>query len=443
MLKGQQEHIHFIGIGGIGVSALARYYLAQGAAVSGSDINMPDITDPLKKEGALIFEGYRAENVPDEADRVVYTAATEEDNPELRAAKSKNIKCQTYAQALGDLTKQYFTIAISGTHGKSTTTAMLALILVEAGLDPTVIVGTKLAEFGDSNFRAGKSKYLVIEADEYKAAFLNYWPKIIVLTNIEADHLDFYRDIGQIKKTFSEYVGHLGEDGILVKNDEDQNINEIAASPKVKTKKYGLKEKIDNLNLKVPGRHNLLNAAAAIITARELGIADEISVWALNKFNGTWRRFEYKGELNGAKIFDDYGHHPTEIKATLQGAREMLINSHKPYAKLWCVFRPHQYQRIFYLFDEFAAAFDEADKVVLLPIYSVPGREKEEIVKAVSSEKLAQKIKEKGKDVESLGSFQEAARYIKQNAKAGDLILVMGAGDVWKLTEMLFTAAKA
>lgn len=446
--------IHFIGIGGIGVSALAKYYLSRGFEVSGSDVCASPITEDLKKRGAEIFIGHRRENF-DGANKtkkaninlMVYSAAVEKNNPELKEARRRKIKCQTYAQALGELTKKYFTIAVSGTHGKSTTTAMIALIMVEAGLDPTVIVGTKLREFGNSNFKAGESKYLVIEADEYAASFLNYWPKIAVVNNIEEDHLDYYKNLKNILKAFRKFVGHMREDGVLVANEEDENINKIVQSAKCKIQNYSSKFKIESLNLKVPGRHNLMDAYAALSVARALKIPDEVSLRALNKFTGTWRRFEYKGEINGAKIFDDYGHHPTEIRATLKGARELLNKSSKlkiQSSKLLVIYQPHQYQRTFALFDQFVGAFDEADKLVLLPIYSVVGREKENIKKLVNSKKLAGDIKKRykklrfyDKSVVYLKTQEEASNYLKKNLKKGDIILIMGAGDVYLLTKIL------
>jgi len=479
----EKKKIHFIGIGGIGVSALAKYYLSRGFSVSGSDLTESEIVDDLRKLGAKVFIGHRKNNLyqcgkmnldsrfhgkDKTLDLIVYSAAVEKNNTELKEARKRKIKCQTYAQALGELTKEYLTIAVSGTHGKSTTTAMFALIMVEAGLDPTVIVGTKLREFGNSNFRAGKSKYLVIEADEYAASFLNYWPKIIVLTNIEEDHLDYYKNLKEILKAFEEYVGHLSKDGVLVANEEDANICKIINKQSsdilqnvggllCDIKNYNSKFKIEGLNLKVPGKHNLMDAYATISTARALKIPDAISVRALNKFNGTWRRFEYKWEINGAKFFDDYGHHPTEIKATLQGARELLATSHKPLAKLWVVFQPHQYQRTFALFNQFVSAFDEADNIILLPIYNVAGREKESVKKKVSSEKLAEAVKMRFKNYDSskqnkfstvqvrfknkkilyMDIFDKAAEYLRKNLKPGDIAVIMGAGDVYKLTGKL------
>jgi UDP-N-acetylmuramate--alanine ligase len=231
--------IHFIGIGGIGVSALAGYYLANGNIVSGSDLSASPTTESLEKQGAEIFIGpHNSNNVKNDIDLVVRTAATPGNNPELRRAKKFGIKMQLYAEALGDLTKQMHTIAVSGMHGKSTTTAMIALMMEKAGLDPTVIVGTKLREWENSNYRVGKSKYLLIEADEYNASFLNYWPKVIVLTNIEEEHLDFYKDLNHIMKTFEDYVSHLGEDGILVANKQDDNVMKVAQNVKCKVVYY-------------------------------------------------------------------------------------------------------------------------------------------------------------------------------------------------------------
>lgn len=430
--------IHFIGIGGIGTSALAKYYLAQGLEVSGSDLANSQIIEDLKKSGTQIFIGpHRERNILERTNLVVYSAAVESKNPELIEAHRRKIKCQTYAQALGELTKKYFTIAVSGTHGKSTTTAMIALILTEAGLDPTVIAGTKLREFGDSNFRAGKSNILVIEADEYSASFLNYWPKIIVLTNIEEDHLDYYRDLKHILVTFKKYIEHLSAGEVLIANEDDENIKKIVQTAKCKVQNYNSKLEIDELNLKIPGRHNLMNAYAAITAARAQKIPDEISVKALNNFSGTWRRFEYKGTVSGAKIFDDYGHHPTEIEATLKGARALLNKNKKPHAgsHLWCVFQPHQHQRTYQLFNKFSEAFGEADKIILLDIFSVAGREKDSIKKLVSSQKLAEAIKNKGKEAYYFSDKKEAVEFLKSNLKAGDLAIIMGAGDIYRLTE--------
>jgi UDP-N-acetylmuramate--alanine ligase len=426
------QKIHFVGIGGIGVSALAGYYLKKGIEVSGSDVSQSPITEKLKKEGAKIFVGHKASNLMAGVEFVVHTAAAAKDNPELKEARKKKIKVQSYAEALGDLTEKMYTIAVSGMHGKSTTTAMIGLVLEKAGLDPTVIVGTKVKEWGGNNFRIGQGKYLVIEADEFNASFLNYRPRVIVLTNIEEEHLDFYTGgIKQIVKTFSDYVGHLGGEGILVANTLNEEVLKIAKKEKMaKVVLYDSSEK-NGLSLKLPGTHNLSNASAALAVAEILGVSDKIAKEALNEFNGTWRRMEYKGLVNGAKIYDDYGHHPTEIKATLLGARELVKKGHQ----LWCVFQPHQYQRTYKLFEQFVGAFADADRTIILPIYSVAGREKESIKKMVSSEKLVKEIN--SEEVIYFDSFSKAEKYLKKNLKKGDVCLIMGAGDIYKLTEKL------
>lgn len=312
--------IHFIGIGGIGVSALAQYYLAKSYRVTGSDLVSSEITDFLKKKGAKLLIGkHKEKNLPKDVDLVIYSPAVQKDNPELLEARklqvtSYRLQVMSYPRALGELTKKYFTIAICGTHGKSTTCAMIALILMKAGFDPTVIVGTKLKEFGQTNFRIGKSRYLVIEADEWQASFLNYWPKIIVLTNIEREHLDYYKNLNHILKTYREFIGHLPKDGVLVANKNDNNIQRVLKS-KSQTKFYSLHQnnskKLRKI-LKVPGEHNIHNALAALNAARVLKIPDKISFQALSEYKGAWRRFEVKkAEIDHKKftIISDYAHH--------------------------------------------------------------------------------------------------------------------------------------
>jgi len=464
--------IHFIGIGGIGVSALARYYLAKGNQVSGSDLAFSEITDALKKIGAKIFIGpHSAGNLADNADMVVYSPAVQSDNPEMIEAKKKGIKIQSYPEALGELTKKYFTIAISGAHGKSTTTAMVSLILEKAGLDPTVIIGTKLKEFQNSNCRVGDSQYLVIEADEWNASFLNYWPKIIVLTNIEREHLDYYRDLDHILKTFGEYVNHLPKDGVLIVNEDDNNISKIKTNNKVvilsdsegsrsmmrgsftavqddskfRIKNYSIKQKeAEELKkiLKVPGQHNVYNALATLAVARELGISDEVSFEALSKYQGAWRRFEIsEKEVSGKKIIivNDYGHHPTEVLATLKAGREKYQDR-----KIWCVFQPHQYQRTFFLFDDFVKVFSDVlkkignksilDNLVLTDIYDVAGREREDVKKKVNSKILVEKI-----GLPSAVYIQrgEIAGYLRDNLVDGDVLIIMGAGSIYDLQKEL------
>ncbi len=438
--------IHFIGIGGIGVSALAGYYMTKGHEVSGSDLVSSEITDALEKKGLKIHIGKTVEVRLQQTDLVIYSPAIPANNPELKTAKKLGIKCQSYPQALGELTKQHFTIAVSGTHGKSTTTAMIALILIKAGLDPTVIIGTKLKEFGDSNYRIGKSKFLLIEADEHMASFLNYWPKIIVLTNIEADHLDYYKNLANIIKTFKEYVSHLPNDGILIANKDDKNTSKITNNKRQKTKFYSLKQpeakKLKRI-LKIPGEHNVYNALAALTLARTLKVPDGVSSKALSEFHGSWRRFEIiKANLNGKKItiVSDYGHHPTKVRATLKAAREKWSKG-----KIYCVYQPHQYQRTYYLFKNFVKVFREAlrqglrrkplvDNLIITDIFDVAGRENTEIKKKVNSEKLVKAIK---KNSVIYLPKEKVIDYLNKNLKGGEVVIIMGAGDIYKIIEGL------
>ncbi len=429
--------IHFIGIGGIGVSALARYYLKKGHKVSGSDLVRSEITDALKNNRAKIRIGKPVEVDPQQIDLVVYSPAVKESNLELKAARRAGIKCLSYPQALGELTKQHYTIAISGTHGKSTVTCMIGLLLVKAGLDPTIIVGTKMKEFKNGNCRVGKSKYLVIEADEHFASFLNYWPKIIVLTNIEKDHLDYYKNLRNIIKAFKKYVLHLPKDGLLIANKDDKNIKKIAcfASKKYYSLKQPEAKKLKKI-LKVPGEHNVSNALAALTVARVLKISDKVSFKALSMYKGSWRRFEEKNSKIGnckLKIISDYAHHPTEIKATLKAAREKF-----PKSKIWCIFQPHQYQRTYYLFKDFTEAFRQssADKIIITDVFDVAGREEKNIKKKVSSAKLVKEIKRK--NVVYLPKVK-LFDYIKANIEEIDVLIIMGAGDIYQLASKFKT----
>ncbi len=450
--------VHFIGIGGIGVSALARYYLENGYKVSGSDLVASEITNGLKKLGTKIIIGkHKAKNLPEDADLVIYSPAVQKSNSELLKAKSYKLNAKSYPEALGELTKRHFTIAISGTHGKSTTTAMIGLLLVKAGFDPTVIIGTKLKEFGDSNCRVGKSQYLVIEADEYMASFLNYWPKIIVLTNIERDHLDYYKNLKNILKTFKKYIGHLPKNGWLVANRDDKNVQQLTKSKKQETVYYFLKQpeakKLKKI-LKVPGEHNIYNALAALTTARILKIPDRISFKALSEYKSAWRRFEIKRitwEKKQITLISDYGHHPTKVRVTLKAAREKY-----PKQKIWCIYQPHQYQRTYYLFNDFVKVFKRApvDKLIITDIYDVAGREEKKIKEKVNSKKMVKAINKK--NVIYLRK-EEILDYLKNNlkgglpadsafvaeatsakeaasAKAGEVVIIMGAGDIYNLT---------
>jgi len=399
--------VHFIGIGGIGVSALAQYYLAKGHGVSGSDLVSSEITEALKKRGAKIFIGKEdPENLLKKFDLIVYSPAVK--------VGHRMSNFLSYPEALGELTKQHFTIAVSGTHGKSTTTAMISLILVKAGLDPTVIIGTKLKELGNSNFRAGKSKYLIIEADEHFGSFLNYWPKIIVITNIGADHLDYYKNLKNIEKAFDEFIGHLPKDGILITSKSADN----KAALKIKR------------IIKVPGEHNVYDASLALATARALKIPDKISFKALSEYRGAWRRFEII-QSKPFVLISDYGHNPAKAMAAFKAAREKY-----PKKKIWCVYQPHQYQRTHYLFNDFVETFREAptDKIVITDIYDVAGREERKVKQDINSQKLVQAINKKG--VIYLPN-KELLLFLKKNLKKMEVLIIMGAGDIYKLVEKI------
>jgi len=431
--------IHFIGIGGIGVSALAQYYLSKGHQVSGSDLVSSEITTLLKKKGVKIYIGPHKKNrLKSDIKQVIYSPAVKKNNPEFLEAKKREIKIQSYPQALGELTKKYFTIAVSGTHGKSTTTAMISLILIKAGLDPTVIIGTKLKEFGNSNFRTGKGKYLIIEADEWNASFLNYWPKIIVLTNIEKEHLDYYKNLKHILKTYQEFISHLSRDGVLIINKDDKNISKLKTKnlkPHLESQNFNLKQKeAKKLKkiLKIPGEHNILNALASLKTARILKIPDRVSFKALSEYRGSWRRFEkckFKIGNQKLEIISDYAHHPTEIKVTLKTTREKF-----PHKKIWCVFQPHQYQRTFYLFKDFVKVFREIpiDKLIITDIYDVAGREQGDIKDRINSEKLVKTI---NRTWVIYLPKKKIINYLKKNLKGREVVIIMGAGDIYKITD--------
>jgi len=425
--------IHFIGIGGIGISALARYFLYHKHKVSGSDVSSSEITDDLKKLGAKIFIGkHKPLNLSQNVDLVIYSPAVLENNPELKKAKDLNIKCKSYPEALGELTKKHFTIAVCGSHGKSTTAAMIGLMLTKAKLDPTVIVGTKVKDFGDSNCRVGNSKYLVIEADEYKESFLNYSPQIIVLLNIEYDHPDYFKNLNEYINTFKKFVSHLPPDGILIANRDDKNTYSTFKNRK-KVLWYSLKEP-KNKELKkilnIPGEFNVSNALAALKVAKILKIPKKISLKALSEYKGSWRRFDERRVKIGnlmLTIIHDYAHHPTQVKVTLEAAKEKYKNR-----VIWCIYQPHQYQRTYYLFDDFVRTFKEnnIEKVIITDIYTVAGRESKEIMKKVNSIKLVKAIKKE--NVIYLPK-NDIISYLKTNLTGSELIIIMGAGDIYDI----------
>ncbi|OJI09302.1 MAG: UDP-N-acetylmuramate--L-alanine ligase [Candidatus Vogelbacteria bacterium CG10_big_fil_rev_8_21_14_0_10_49_38] len=457
---------HFIGIGGIGVSAIARMFIprsfseeglgskssSEGGSVqvSGSDRSPSPITAGLEQLGVKIFYEQKAENITADLDLVVYTIAIPKDHPELARARELGITCLSYPEVLGLISADKFTIAVAGTHGKTTTTAMIAEMMIAADLDPTVIVGSLMMpmhpedsplgaaqgeSLGHTNFIAGRSDYLVVEACEYRRSFLNINPKIIVITNIDADHLDYYKDLNEIQNAFAEFAGRLPADGYLICDSSDLLLQPaIASAEKNGAKVIDYRQiKIDDLALQVPGAHNLKNAQVALAVGEILKVDQTKMFEALNDFKGTWRRFEFKGQTKtGALVYDDYAHHPTEIVATIQGARELMVKNNLT-GRLLVAFQPHLYSRTKLLKTDFATALSLADQIFLLPIYAA----REPLDPEISSEILAAAIKLKNPKVKVLSGLTEAPKSLVAQTGPGDLVLVMGAGDVVTVSERL------
>lgn len=423
---GTIRHVHMIGVGGIGMSGLARLFLHEGKQVSGSDRSLSPITEALKREGTEIFETQDVSNVRKGIDLVVYTEAMDPEHPEMVAARELNVPMVNYFEALALVANQYYLIAVAGSHGKTTTTAMLIDILEEAGLDPTAIVGSLRSRTG-SNYRAGKSKYFVVEACEYRRDFLHLNPDVLVITNLEAEHLDYYRDLADVQAAFRELAAKVPEGGAVIAQTADPNIAPVLAGLAPTIIDY--KTHLDlTLQLTQPGLHNRLNAAAATAAASFLGIEAAVTKNALEMFAGTWRRFEYKGDVNGAPVHDDYAHHPTELIALINGAREKY-----PGKKLTLVFQPHMYSRTHALFDDFIEALAKADRVLMVPIYAA--REANE--SGVSSEMITEALTARGVEAVFFHTLAAVAEAVKESVDGNDVVLVAGAGDVTSVASML------
>lgn len=436
------KKIFFVGIGGIGVSALAKLFSAEGWKISGSDKHSSEITDELRKRGIKVYIGHKEGNLNSNTDLAIYSAAVGPEVPERKKAAELRIKQLSYPKALGLISKDKYTIAVSGTHGKSTTTAMLGLILTEAGLDPTVIVGSKIKHLGwDENIRVGQSKYFVVEGCEWRAHMLELSPKIIVLTNIEKDHLDYYKTFKNLKQAFKKYVKKLPKNGLLVINADDKVCLEIAKSCKCKVIQFTLhllQDKDVGFTLQIPGHFNVYNALAASTCALELGVKPEIIKKVLTNFKGIWRRFELieadkRGYLRGftpkITLISDYAHHPTAVRKTLKAAKETYPNR-----RLVVVYQPHHFDRTKRLFSSFVRAFDEADFVILNEIYDVPGRE---IARKISSRDLVRELKKRKIKAVFTKTLVETKKTLLKNIKKDDIVLIMGAGDIYQLSTAL------
>lgn len=439
--------VHFTGIGGISMSGLAEILLSKGVTVSGSDNKESAVTKHLESLGARVFIGQDEKNIASDTDVLVYTAAVKADNPELLAADRLSIPKLTRAQFLGELMKEYKTaIAVSGTHGKTTTTSMISEILLEDQADPTILVGGMLNRIG-GNLRVGQSSTMITEACEYTNSFLSFFPTHGIILNIKEDHLDFFKDIDDIRHSFKVFANLLPEHGCLVINGSIENLSYIIEDCKCKVLTYGLnstdydysahhisyderacgsfdlyhkEEKLANIELHVPGEHNVSNALAAIATCLDLGISLDHIQAGFSAYTGTDRRFQVRGSFQGVTVVDDYAHHPDEIQATLHAAKQY------PHKKLWVVFQPHTYTRTKALFDGFVQSLSKADAVVLADIYAA--RETDTL--GVSSAQIADAIKKLGVESYHFATFEEIENFFKKNCSEGDLLITMGAGDV-------------
>lgn len=446
-------HVHFIGIGGISMSGLAEILLSRKFPVSGSDSHESALTDQLAAQGAVVHYPQMAENITDDIDVVVYTAAIHPDNPEFRAAQEKNLPMLTRAQLLGEIMRNYKeAINVSGTHGKTTTTSMITEILLEAHKDPTVSVGGMLKDIG-GNIRVGGQETFVVEACEYTNSFLSFFPTIEVILNVEADHLDFFKDIDDIRHSFKLFAEKLPEDGLLVINKDIKHSEYFTQALKCRVVTFGHEKDADytanfisydkfahpsytlfykgkelaQVELGVTGEHNIYNSLAAVAVARSLDIPMETILRGLKRFTGTDRRFQKKGSVNGFTIIDDYAHHPQEIAATIEAAKKY------PHRKLWIVFQPHTYSRTAALLDDFAGALSQADEIVLADIYAA--REKNTI--GICSDDLRKHMLEQNTNVYYIPKFEDIEDFLLQHVEEGDVLITMGAGDIYKVGDDL------
>lgn len=445
-------HYHLVGICGISMSGLARLLIKMGNVVSGSDLKKCQISPVRQAQGknvrCQIYQGHSEKNINKDIDELIYTAACEDKNApgyvEVKKAQEMSIKTISRSKFIGKLMNDKVGIAITGTHGKTTTSTMISLILEAAGYDPTCLIGTEVKEWR-SNIRVGGKtnkdrrslfakttgdrEYFVAEACDYARQMLNFRPKAALITNMEEEHLDTYKNgMKDIKQTFKKFVKLLPKNGLLVLCTDDKNVATLKKYAKCKVKFYSAKLPWPGLKLKIPGKYNLGNATGAARLCHELGVSSKIIKKTLNNFIGAGRRSEIKGGKNGILVIDDYGHHPTEIKKTLEGIKEKY-----PEKKLVVVFQPHQQQRTKLLFNDFVSAFDDADKIIINKVYLIAGREKD--TKENLAKKLTEKIKKRGKDIIYFGKYQEISDYLKKNTKKGNLILTMGATDIYKVGE--------
>lgn len=451
-----QKHYYFIGIGGIGMSGLAHILIKRGFVISGSDPATNKQTKDLERLGATIYTEHVAANIAADVEKVIITSAIKKDNPELVAAKERGLEIIPRSVLLNEILNEHKAIAVTGTHGKTTTSSMLASAFAEAGLDPTAVIGAEVHTI-QGNAKEGKGEYSVAEVCEYERAFLDIYPYGAIITNIEADHLDCYKDIHDIIDAFSEFVTHMKQEGFLVYMGDDENCKKVAKRAICPVYSYGMLEnndyqaqnvivtdhhtvfdvfkkgeKLTNCTLGIPGNHNLLDALSVIAVADIVGADLDKAVLALSKFNGADRRFQIKAEINGVTIIDDYAHHPTEIAATLRGARQFY-----PKSRIIAVFQPHQHSRTRLLLHDFANSFDNADIVLMPEIYAV--RDSAEDIASVSSRDVVALINKTSEKATYLPDFESTLTKLQEMATEGDVILTIGAGPVYKIGEDLST----
>jgi UDP-N-acetylmuramate--alanine ligase len=444
----KKYHIHFVGIGGIGMSGIAELLLNLGYKVSGSDLKTSDITDRLKALGGIIFVGHRADQITG-ADVVVISSAVGHDNPEVLAAEHASVPVIPRAEMLAELMRLKYSVAIAGAHGKTTTTSIVASVLAEGGLDPTVVIGGKLKGIG-SNAVLGEGDFIVAEADESDGSFLKFSPAIAVVTNIDREHLDFYRDLDAIKTVFLNFIDRIPFYGLAILCLDNESIQDLIPEIKKRYCTYGMSsqadfqirdvkfkkrqsrfsvykqgQKLGRITLNLPGIHNVYNATASIAVGIELDIPFDAIKNALENLEGVQRRLEIKGEVNGITVVDDYGHHPTEIKTTLQAIEKCWPDNRKV-----VVFQPHRYSRTQALFDDFTRSFYQSDILLVLPIYAA-GEKK---IEGVTGRSLCEGIQAHGhKEVYCADKMKNAVDHLKENLRPGDVLLTLGAGDVWKI----------
>lgn len=448
--------VHFIGIGGSSMSGLAELLLLRGFRVSGSDIKTSSVCDHLEQSGATVFYSQCADNIVPGIGLVVYTAAVKSNNPELMAAQNAGIPCMDRAEFLGQLMKQYKdSISVAGTHGKTTTSSMLAMILLEADMDPTISLGAVL-EATKSSSRSGRSDHFVVESCEYTNSFLKFFPAHEIILNIEAEHLDFFKDINDIRHSFRLFMEKLTKDSHLVIQGDIENLGELTCGLAANITTYGISDdpaaydyraanisyndvgcgsydlmrgntRLARIELGVIGEHNIMNSVAAAAMADLNKVPMEAIVNALRSFTGAKKRFEKKGCVQGITIIDDYAHHPSEIRATLKAAKNY------PHHEIWCVFQPHTFSRTKALLADLADSLALADHVILADIYA----SREIDTGEISSVDLQKKMEENGKKAQYFSSFEEIEKFILKNCTNGDLLITMGAGDIVKVGESL------